>query len=218
MNIILGGTHGLGEQIARTLQAGDEETFVIGRGYDASVHGAGMAIDLSKEEDVEKLVDYMHDLGDKALKSFYWVAGYGYNGQFADQHDPGVMVDVNLSHVIPVAQAVWQKQRDAHDGNFIVVSSTTGERPRKDEAVYAATKYGQVGFAKSLGMESQEYGLGIKVALFMPGGMQTPFWHKNPPENYSEFLDSTKVAQYIVERVREQRDTLYSETIERGSL
>lgn len=220
MNLVLGGTHGLGLEVARQLQNRGKETFVVGRSYNESEHGPGMAVDLSDEAQIERLVERVNQgLGGAALNGFYWVAGHGYNGNFADQPEPEKMAKTNFANVVPLAQAAWRGLLGSQaGGSFVVVSSTTGVRPRKDEAVYAATKHAQVGLARSLGLEGERLDSKVKVALFMPGGMRTPFWEGNEPANYNDFLDPAKVAERIVDRVSDQQTYFYEETIERGSL
>ncbi len=216
MNIIVGGTHGLGQEIAAELRRRGEETFVTGRSYEEAKHGPGMQADLAIDKDMQALKKYIES---SDFKGFFWVAGYGYQGDFAKQPDPRKMVAVNLSNVLPVAQAAWKKLLDAgKESHYVIISSMTGVKPRKNEAVYAATKHAQVGFARSLGLESERLDAPVKVALFMPGGMHTPFWDGNEPANFSEFLDPHKVAQRVVERAFKQTKPFYEETIERGSL
>ena len=78
MNMILGGTTGLGHEIVKDVQSRGEETFVVGRSYNQAAHGNGMAIDLAKTEQVERLVGFVNNLGDTAIRRFFWVSGYGY--------------------------------------------------------------------------------------------------------------------------------------------
>jgi short-subunit dehydrogenase len=214
MNLILGGTHGLGQEIAKELQRQGEDTFVTGRSYDKAKHGPGMKIDVSTREDItalEKQIEHTDFTG------FYWVAGYGYIGDFAGQPEPRKMAEVNFANIMPAAQAAWRKLLKTR-GSYIVISSTTGLKARKDEAVYAATKHAQVGFARSLGLESERLESNIKVALFLPGGMRTPFWEGSQPAAFNDFLDPQKVAARIVEQTIKQHDYFYEEIIERGSL
>lgn len=217
MNIILGGTHGLGWELADSLRENDKDTYVIGRSYDEGKHGKGLSIDLSNRDDVNNLISFIDSQQDDL--NFYWLAGVGYMGDFAEQEDVQQMVDVNLANVITVIQKVWQKMLDADETvRLVVVSSTTGFKPRANEAVYAATKHGQVGFTRSLGLESERLQTKIKVSLFMPGGMQTPFWEGARPDSYADFLDPAKVARRIIEKTDNQKDPFYEEVIERGSL
>lgn len=217
-NIIIGGTHGLGHEIAQKLRASGEETFVVGRSYNEAVHGEGLKIDLSKKEDAKELANKVEKLGATAI-SFYWVSGYGYTGDFAEQESPEDMAAVNFGNVLPAAQEAFRSMTALQEvSHFVVVSSTTGYKARADEAVYAGTKHAQVGFTRSLGLEAGRLQSNVRVALFMPGGMQTPFWEGNRPGVYDEFLDPKKVADHMVTAVQQQDRTFYEEIIERGSL
>jgi short-subunit dehydrogenase len=216
MNLILGGTHGLGREIALALKAEGEETFVIGRTYSEASDGLGAVLDLSDTEAVEAFIE---TLTHKTIVGFYWVSGYGYNGDFAKQPTPKQMINVNFANVVPLAQIIWKKQlKSDKPTHFVVISSTTGTKARADEAVYAAAKHAQVGFARSLGLESERLKIKIKVALFLPGGMRTPFWDGNTPDGYENFLDPKKVAARVVSRARDQADYFLEDRIERGSL
>ncbi len=217
MNIILGGTHGLGEKITQDLRDRGKEAFVVGRSYDEPIHGSGMALDLLQQDDADELTRFI-TMGERALSGFYWVAGYGYKGDFAEQPRAREMALTNFANVIPIAQAAWKRMQLENSSRFVVVSSTSGVRPRADEALYAATKHAQVGFARSLGLESERLQSGVKVALFMPGGMRTPFWGEVKPESYDEFLDPARVAEEIVGRTINQEEYYQEKTFERGSL
>jgi len=217
ITVILGGTSGLGKEIARVLQQKGTQTFVVGRSYDEQVHGPGMKADLADVQDVRRCTEKLAEFNEQV--HFYWVAGYGYQGDFAQQSSPEVMAAVNFGNVLPVVQMIWRNGLDAPEANrIIIISSTSGYKARKDEAVYAATKHAQTGFARSLGLEAERLGARNQVALFMPGGMQTPFWGGNKPAQYDAFLDPKKVAAHIVTQVAAQTAPFYEEVIERGSL
>ncbi len=214
--MIVGGTHGLGAEIAAELRRRGEETFIVGRTYDETMHGPGMRVDLSDDKEVAKLLQYVQKT---KFKGFYWVAGYGYKGDFSKEHHPRKLVLVNLANMLPVAQAAWKKLLNAgFKSNYVIIGSMSGVKPRGDEAVYVATKHAQVGLARSLGLESERLKSGIRVALFLPGGMHTPFWEGKEPPNFMEFLDPHKVAKKVVADIKKQRGYFKEVSIKRGSL
>lgn len=106
-NIIIGGTHGLGLEIARKLQALGEETFIVGRSYNEAGHGDGLKLDLLNLEEARQLASKVKELEASAI-SFYWVAGYGYNGDFTEQDSPENMAAVNFGNVLPAAQQAFK--------------------------------------------------------------------------------------------------------------
>jgi 3-oxoacyl-[acyl-carrier protein] reductase len=58
-------------------------------------------------------------------------------------------------------------------GDIVIVASVAGLRGAGDEAVYAATKFAQVGLAGALDRELREKG--IRVTAICPGGVATEF-------------------------------------------
>ena len=223
MNIILGGTSGLGREITNKLRERGEETLVLGSTYDAARDGQGLSVNLANETSVERaIIGLEQAIGDKALQSFWWVAGVGRNINFDQQVDPNRMATVNFAGALPLVQFAWQKMLAADEGTLAVVSSTSGVTARTDEAVYAATKHAQVGFGRSLGLEAGRIKTRARVALFLPGGMRTEFWDTAQPEArpavYDTFNDPIKVAQRMIDEVAAQ-DAVFAEVvIPRGEL
>lgn len=223
MNIVLGGTSGLGKEIVNTLRERGEDAFVLGRTYGESKDGHGLAVDLTNRESVERaVIDISQMLGAGALKSFWWVAGEGRNIDFHNQASPENMAVANFAGALPLVQLAWRKLLADGDGTLAIVSSTSGVTPRADEAVYAGTKHAQVGFGRSLGLEAERLETAARVALFLPGGMRTEFWDKarpdDRPEVYGTFNDPAKVAEHMVNQVNEQTATFTEVTIPRGEL
>lgn len=222
--IILGATRGLGKEIASIYGKKGVKTVEVGSTIEEANDPSRIAIraDLSNLDETKKLAKKLGNIVGNADETlFYWVAGKGYVGDFAKQSSKNVqnLLDVNLRNALLVLHEVWVAlQQNGQSSEVCVIASTTGQKARTNEAVYAAVKHAQVGFARSLGLESERLGLKTKVSLFMPGGMKTEFWKGNEPENFSEFLDPKKVAQYVVNKVEDQSESYYEETIERGSL
>jgi short-subunit dehydrogenase len=219
VNIVLGGTSGLGGEIVDRLRNDGELAWVLGSSYDEERHGEGFGVDLADGESVDSATEEMKSkLGDQIIKSFYWVSGYGYNGDFSEQEEPRRMAVVNFAGPLPLVQAAWRRVLDQDEGTIAVVSSSTGEKARDNEAVYAGTKFAQVGFTRSLGLEAVRLGTKANVALFKPGGMRTPFWDGNEPEAYDTYNDPKKVADAIVDAVDSQEENYTEQIFERGSL
>lgn len=206
MHIILGGTSGLGFEMARCLRADGERVLVAGRLYNEEAHGEGLELDVYDRAAVEQsLGELERRLGEDVLDSFVWSAGYIYRGNFADQTNVRSMAEVNFAGALPLVQWAWKRMTGQEvTGKLVVISSTSGVKPRSDEAVYAATKHAQVGFARCLGMEAEEHGKNAQVLLCLPGAMKTPFWNGHEPEDYESFNDPKKVADKILAAMNEQ--------------
>lgn len=219
INLVLGGTSGLGLEIVKQLRSEGREVWALGSSYSESTHGEGTQVDLSYEDSVNRVVEHLNTrLTGLTLDSFWWVAGYGYSGDFSAQKDPRRMATVNFAGALPLVQFAWQIiLAQSEGGNFSIISSSTGQKPRVDEAVYSGTKFAQVGFARSLGLEAGRLASPVKVALFLPGGMRTPFWDGAIPDGYDIYNDPTKVASAMIDTVSQQTDTFLEMSIDRGA-
>lgn len=191
---------------------------VLGKSHHYEQHGEGLGFDLSDRESVSRAVLELEErFRESAVESLYWCSGYGFRGKFAEQSLPEIMAMVNFAGALPVVQWAWNKmlQQDIRS-NMVIISSTSGLKPRPDEAVYVATKYAQTGLGRSLGMEASGSKSNLQVTLFFPGGMRTEFWNGREPANYDRYNDPKKVATKMLELVAEQKDTYDEFSLPRG--
>ncbi|MBI4098106.1 MAG: SDR family oxidoreductase [Candidatus Levybacteria bacterium] len=75
---------------------------------------------------------------------------------------------------------------------IINIASRAGHVPYPGRSVYSATKYGVVGFTKSLAEEYPD----LKIFTVSPGAVKTEMW------NFQEGADPAMVADYIVKAVK----------------
>lgn len=206
MHVILGGTSGLGKEIAVLLRAREDRVLVIGREHTDEQFGEGFALDLYDAGMVNWAVEELdRRFGAEVIQSFIWTAGYGWRGLFAEQDELRSMAEVNFAGALPLLQWAWRRmQQQEVTGQLVTVSSTSGVTPRGDEAVYVATKHAQVGLTRALGLEAQEQAENVQVLLCLPGSMKTPFWDGREPDDYASFNDPKKVAEKIVQAMGEQ--------------
>ena len=110
------------------------------------------------------------------LDSLVANAGIGLYGGIEDSSDDDLtrMIEVNFSGTVwSVRAAVPQLRRQRDGGDLVLVSSVAGLRGGADEAVYAGTKFAQVGLSGSLDRELREDG--IRVTAICPAGVETEF-------------------------------------------
>jgi NADP-dependent 3-hydroxy acid dehydrogenase YdfG len=111
------------------------------------------------------------------LDSIVINAGIGMYGGILDASDDDLttMMRTNLEGTVwAVRAAVAQFRRAPHTGgDIVIVSSVAGLRGGADEAVYAATKFAQVGLAGALDREVRSDG--IRVTAICPAGVHTEF-------------------------------------------
>jgi len=94
---------------------------------------------------------------------------------FLDRLDPaeGIVgqIETNLTGTILLTRAVLPRMIERRAGTILLVGSLAGLVAMPTYSIYAATKFGLVGFAEAL---RREVGIwGIHVALFLPGTVDT---------------------------------------------
>ena len=101
-------------------------------------------------------------------------AGVGSYGPFLEipPDEVDAMIDVNLKGTLHTARSTLPHLIESK-GDFISLASVAGLRGFPGETVYNASKFGQLGFTRSLDHEMRE--LGVRVTNLCPGGVATEF-------------------------------------------
>jgi NAD(P)-dependent dehydrogenase (short-subunit alcohol dehydrogenase family) len=176
--LITGASRGAGAAIARRFadagakvgllsRSGDD----LGLGGDAAI---GVSCDVSDREQVFAAVGEVVD-GFGSLDCVVANAGVGMYGNFLDLAPEHVeaMIDVNLKGTLYTAAATLPHLIAAGGGDFVSLASVAGLRAFPGETVYNASKFGQVGFTRSLDHELREHG--VRATNVCPGGIATDF-------------------------------------------
>lgn len=179
---ITGASAGIGAASARALAA-EGVSLVLGARRTARLEelaselGDGVAIvemDVRKPEDSSRLVAEAYERFGR-LDALVANAGIGAYGGIMDLSDDQLteMMDTNIAGTIWPIRAAVPGFIEAGEGDIVIVASVAGLRGAGDEAVYAATKFAQVGLAGALDRELREHG--IRVTTLSPGGTATEF-------------------------------------------
>lgn len=180
--VITGATAGIGAATARTLvDAGARVALGARRGerLRALVDelGADRAVavemDVRRPDDNARLVAAALDTWGR-IDSVVPNAGIGMYGSILDHSDEEIdrMMETNYAGTVWTVRAAVPHLL-ADGGDIVIVSSVAGLRGGGDEAVYAGTKFAQVGLAGSLDRELREKG--IRVTAICPAGVETEF-------------------------------------------
>lgn len=178
---ITGASSGIGAAAARALVAEGAKVVIGARRGDRlkalvdELDGAAIAVemDVRSSDDSKRLVAAAIEAHGK-LDTIVANAGIGVYGGIMDQTDEQVvdMIETNVTGTVwPIRAAVPALLESK--GDIIIVSSVAGIRGAGDEAVYAATKFAQVGLAGALDRELREKG--VRVTAICPGGTATEF-------------------------------------------
>jgi NADP-dependent 3-hydroxy acid dehydrogenase YdfG len=179
---ITGASAGIGRATAREL-AGAGANVVVGarrrerlEALEAEYPGRIVAVemDVRSPDDNRRLIQTAVERFGR-LDTLVANAGIGMYGGILDHSDDELttMLDTNVAGTVWPIRAAVPEMRKAGQGDIVIVASVAGFRGGADEAVYAATKFAQVGLAGALDRELREDG--IRVTTIGPAGTSTEF-------------------------------------------
>lgn len=181
--LVTGGSGGIGAAIAVGLARRTWRLAVSGREADrvrevaARTGALPLVADLRDPSEVERMAHEAVDaLG--SIEVLVHAAGVGAAGPTAEL-DPSTLEDlvaVNLRAPIHLTRLLLPQIADRGSGAIAFVASIAGHVGVPDEAVYAATKAGLIGFAESLRLEVGPRG--VQVLVVSPGVVRTPFFER----------------------------------------
>jgi NADP-dependent 3-hydroxy acid dehydrogenase YdfG len=179
---ITGASSGIGAATARALAAEGASVVLGARRVDrlddlATELGSKVAVvemDVREPTDSSRLVETAYASFGR-LDALVANAGIGAYGGIMDLSDEQLreMMDTNIAGTVWPIRAAVPGFIDAGSGDIVIVGSVAGLRGAGDEAVYAATKFAQVGLAGGLDRELRESG--VRVSTIAPGGTATEF-------------------------------------------
>jgi 3-oxoacyl-[acyl-carrier protein] reductase len=179
---VTGASAGIGRAAARALVAEGASVVVGARRRErldelATELGDAVAVvemDVRVPGDSDTLVDTALDRFGR-LDALIANAGIGAYGGIMDLSDEqlAVMMDTNIAGTVWPIRAAVPHFLENGAGDVVIVASVAGLRGAGDEAVYAATKFAQVGLAGGLDRELRAQN--IRVSTICPGGVATEF-------------------------------------------
>jgi NADP-dependent 3-hydroxy acid dehydrogenase YdfG len=174
--LITGASGGIGAAVARKLHDAGASVGLLSRSGDdlGLERGIGIECDVRDRAAVESATAAVVERHG-ALQIVVANAGVGAYGPFLDldPDDVEAMIDVNLKGTLYTAAASLPHLIESGEGDFISMASVAGLRAFPGESVYNASKFGQLGFTRSLDHELREHG--VRATCICPGGVNTNF-------------------------------------------
>ena len=168
-------SRGVGAAVARRLSAAGAAVGLTSRRDDLGLDRAvARSCDVRDPAQVKAAVEATFEVFGR-LDIVVADAGVGAYGAFLelDPQQVELMIDVNLKGTLYTAQATLPHLTAADGGDFVSLASVGGLRGFVHETAYNASKFGQVGFARSLDLEMCEHG--VRCTSIAPGGIATDF-------------------------------------------
>jgi 3-oxoacyl-[acyl-carrier protein] reductase len=199
---ITGASAGIGAAVARKLSAeGVKLGLASRRGSDLGLSNAlGLTCDVRDIAQVEEAVaQTVARFG--GLDIVVANAGVGSYHPFGEEPLEHVeqMIDVNLKGTIYAIRAALLHLKRSAAADVITLASEAGRRGLPGEAVYCASKFGQVGLTRALDQELRP--LGIRATNICPGGVATDFALSEGYGRAQEALEGMMSADDVAEVV-----------------
>jgi NAD(P)-dependent dehydrogenase (short-subunit alcohol dehydrogenase family) len=200
--LVTGASGGIGAATARKLhEAGASVGLVSRRGDDLGLErGFGLACDVRDREGVAAAAgETVARFG--GLDIVIANAGVGAYGPFLelDPEQVEAMIDVNLKGTLYTAAATLPHLIASGAGDFVSLASVAGLRAFPGESVYNASKFGQLGFTRSLDHELRERG--VRATCICPGGVNTDFAIGDGRERDDPALEGLLTAEEVADVV-----------------
>jgi NAD(P)-dependent dehydrogenase (short-subunit alcohol dehydrogenase family) len=205
---ITGASRGVGAAVARAFHGDGMKVALASRSGD----DLGLSDALGVECDVRD-ADAVSAAVDATVERFGGIdvvvanAGVGAYGPFLemDPEDVEAMIDINLKGTLYTARSTLPHVIE-RQGDFVSLASVAGLRAFPGEAVYNASKFGQLGFTRSLDLELRERG--VRVTNIAPGGIATDFamGSGRTPESVDGMMSADEVADVVLFAVNQPRN------------
>jgi 3-oxoacyl-[acyl-carrier protein] reductase len=203
---ITGASRGVGAAVARAFHADGMGVALASRSGEDLGIGLGLKCDVRDPDAVSAAVDAtVAEFG--RLDVVVANAGVGAYGPFLElkPDDVEAMIDVNLKGTLYTARFTLPHLISSK-GDFVSLASVAGLRAFPGEAVYNASKFGMLGFTRSLDHELRE--LGVRATNIAPGGVATDFamGSGRTPESVEGMMSAEDVADVVLFAVNQPRN------------
>lgn len=216
--LVTGGTRGTGEAIVRDFASKGYDVIInflnsLGKAENLKLELEGrcnvniypIKADLSKEEDIEFLVNESYRLAGR-IDVLVNNAAIVYDKDFYERtsNDWKETLDVNLIAPFLLSKYIGKKMFEEKSGSIINISSTNGMYGYTPQSIdYDASKAGLINLTYDLAMQFAPY---IRVNCVAPGWINTEM-NKNLPEEYikqeserillKRFADPMEIAKIV---------------------
>jgi len=210
---ITGASRGIGAAVARSLSGEGVKLGLASRsGADLGLADAlGLVCDVREREQVEQAVAATVERFGR-LDICIANAGVGSYHSLVEAPPEHIeeMIDVNLKGTIYAYRAAIPHLIASGEGDLVTIASEAGRRGLPGEAVYCASKFGQVGLTRALDHELREKN--VRCTNVCPGGVATDFalaeGYGRTPDVLPGMMSPADVAEivlFILTRPRNQR-------------
>ena len=229
--VVLGGTRGLGLEIARALR--DIQPIIVGSSEidpaikESMPYAEFVRADLRNPEVAAEKVLKAVSSNPLPLSAFYWVAGEYHRGPFVEEkyEKTASMTATHFLGPLSVLKAVHgfvKNQAQKTPYKLIVIGSVFVHKPGKNHATLSALKAAKANFARVFSYELSADLPGSMTLLVNPWAMQTHFFdgYEMDQKMMDKFMAPHEVARIILDQEanlpKEAKPPIVELTLDRG--
>lgn len=220
--LVMGGTRGLGRQIAEeSVRRGYAHTVASGRrAHELPTYPFGVSF--VKQDftcTFDPLGQELRRIVQEATPSHvFWVGGVFLRKRLAECSLKDITKMTATHYTGPVASLAEihsHATRAAKPYHLVIIGSIVSYTIKEHETVYCSLKLAKAGFARNFARELVRELPGSKATLVNTGAMSTEFFAGTDIDT-SHLMDSAMIARMIWDRVTAQTDPYHEYSIENG--
>lgn len=215
---IFGATSSIAQHVARRLAERETRFFLVGRNAarldavagDLRARGAEVDVAAVDLDVVGEHAALATTIDEKLGGVDVAIAAHGIMGDPEEYDTDGLaaakVIHTNLTAPVSLLTFVSERMASRGTGCIVGLSSVAGDRGRRSNSVYGASKAGFTAFLS--GLRSRMLGLGVHVITVKPGPVDTPMTAAMPRDR--PFASPDTVANDIVRAIDRRADVLYT--------
>ncbi|OON82752.1 hypothetical protein B1H18_01555 [Streptomyces tsukubensis] len=199
---VIGGTHGLGHQLALRGSSAGLHTIVYGRSVNSIADSGGLdtrALDLTDPDSVRTA-----NIAMPTPAYVFWVAGAHLKKALVETDEAELTALTRLLFTGPVSFLRRLLTADHGPVHLVTIASSSSWKRRERETLYCALKAAQAAFTRNLVPELLAAHPSSRVTLVNPGGLAVPDFHTGLDIDYGHMMDPGEVADIIWRLARQQ--------------
>jgi decaprenylphospho-beta-D-erythro-pentofuranosid-2-ulose 2-reductase len=222
--VILGGTKGMGRELARCLAERGDQVFLLGRNpaelertaRDLEIRGSADTVatvrcDLRESDGFGPALDHANEALDGFDTIIVTAAVMGGNQESLEDDAKACadLLTVNFTHTILFCEEARKRLLANGGGNLCVFSSVAGDRGRKPVILYGATKAGLSFYME--GLDHKFYDQGLRALLVKPGFVKTGMTAGLQPPPFAG--EPRRVAERVLRAIDRGESIVYAPAI-----
>ena len=116
---------------------------------------------------------------------------------------------VNVKVPFILMNLYMKKMIESKNGIILNILSSSAYNGSKDTGIYCASKHALLGLSRSAFLECR--GTGVRVCSISPGSMQTPMGETDKRQDFTTFIETEGVAEFIKHVIVSNKSLVYDE-------